>query len=264
MDLGTGLTLFGSAKLMEKFLGPTLEYFGEGIKDFSKKRVENLKKIFNNAIKKSNDEIDNQYSIPPRVLQGIIQEGSMVEDFIAIEYFGGVLASSRSGISRDDRGKYFTSLLSRLSIYQIRAHYIIYHIFKKVYNGKKIKTVKDLGDNKLDNWIFISAESFIHAMDFQDSEIEESFNIATHILSGLQRENLIEGFQAGMIGNNLGRHFDGARGQGIICGFSISGIELFLWAYGKRKIPIDEFWLRKNIFKIDKSVKLKRDYGPAF
>lgn len=264
MDLGTGLTLFGSAKLMEKFFGPTIEYFGDGVKDFTQKRIKNLKKIFHNAFSKAETEINKKYSVPSQVLKSILDEGSLIEDTISIEYFGGVLACSRSGVYRDDRGKYFISLLSRLSTYQIRAHYIIYHVFKNIYNGKKIKSVRDLGDNELDNWVFIPAQTFIKAMDFQDSEIDESFNITTHILCGLEKENLIDGFQAGMIGNNLGRHFDGARGQGIICGFSLSGIELFLWAYGKRKIPIDEFWLRKNIFKLDKSITLKRDYGPAF
>jgi hypothetical protein len=44
------LTVIGgaivSAKVVEKVLGPTAEYIGEGVASFAKKRVENLQKIF--------------------------------------------------------------------------------------------------------------------------------------------------------------------------------------------------------------------------
>ncbi len=38
MDLGTGLALLGSAKLLEKLLGPTADYVGEGAKTWAQRR----------------------------------------------------------------------------------------------------------------------------------------------------------------------------------------------------------------------------------
>src|SRR3990167_4792547 len=102
MDVGTGLALFGSAKFIEKLLGPTADYLGEGIKDWAKKQKENVGNIFLNAQKKLGDKIETEGMVSPKVLKGILNEGSFCEDFLAVEYFGGVLASSRSGISRDD------------------------------------------------------------------------------------------------------------------------------------------------------------------
>jgi hypothetical protein len=71
-------------------------------------------------------------------LKEILENGAWCEEELQVEYFGGVLASSRTGISRDDRGAYFTSLISRLSTYQLRSHYIFYHLFKKIFDGEDI------------------------------------------------------------------------------------------------------------------------------
>ncbi len=53
MDIVTGLALFGSAKLVGKILGPTAEYIGEGIKNWTEKRTNNVKNIFAIAQKKT-------------------------------------------------------------------------------------------------------------------------------------------------------------------------------------------------------------------
>lgn len=46
MKPGTGLTILGtavgSAKLVEKLLGPTADYLGEGLRQWTEKRVENV------------------------------------------------------------------------------------------------------------------------------------------------------------------------------------------------------------------------------
>jgi hypothetical protein len=45
-------------------------------------------------------------SIPARTLQKLLTDGSFVDDEICAEYFGGVLASSRSQTGRDDRAHF--------------------------------------------------------------------------------------------------------------------------------------------------------------
>src|SRR5262245_56683283 len=142
MEPATGLTILGtaigSAKVVEKLLGPTADYLGAGLRSWTEKRVENTKRIFVHATKLLGDGIDAPSSVPPRVLKGILEDGSFCDDELSAEYFGGVLASSRTGISRDDRGASFTALLSRLTTYQIRTHFIFYRIVRNLFAGTGI------------------------------------------------------------------------------------------------------------------------------
>src|ERR1051326_8640155 len=115
IDPGTGLTILGSAiggaKILEKILGPTSEYLGDQLKEWTIKKVTNTANIFKNAEKKLGDKINEKGTVPPKVLKSILEDGAWAEENLQVEYFGGVLASSRSGVSRDDRGAYFTSLM---------------------------------------------------------------------------------------------------------------------------------------------------------
>lgn len=77
-----------------------------------------------NAVEKSG-EMDETEAVPPKVLRDILNEASFNDDQVSVEYFGGVLASSKSGIARDDRASTITATLSRMSTYQIRCHYVI-------------------------------------------------------------------------------------------------------------------------------------------
>lgn len=68
-------------------------------------------------------------AVPPKVLKGIIGEAPFCDDELSAEYFGGVLASSRTGVSRNDRGAAFAALVGRLSAYEIRAHFFFTTLF---------------------------------------------------------------------------------------------------------------------------------------
>ena len=103
MDVGTGLALLGTAKLAERLIGPTVDYIGQGINTWTEKKVNNLRTIFSKAIEKAGDKLDEDGSVPPRVLNGILNEGAFCEDLLTAEYFSGVLTSSRTSTGRDDR-----------------------------------------------------------------------------------------------------------------------------------------------------------------
>lgn len=120
---------------LQKLLGPTADYLGGELQEFTKRRIENFGKIFQNADQKLGDRSNTHGSVPPRVLKEILNEGSYSEDESATEYFGGVLASSRTSIGRDDRGARIAKLVARLSTYQLRSHLLIYstirHLFRE-------------------------------------------------------------------------------------------------------------------------------------
>lgn len=268
MDAGTGLTILGSAigsaKLVEKLLGPTADYIGEGVKHWTEKRVNNVSRIFSIAAKKLGDKINEEGSVPPKVLKGILDEASFCDDELAAEYFGGVLASSRSGIARDDRGAYFIALLSRLSTYQIRSHYCFYHIFKRIFNNRRVNI--STGNRRANAMANIPVEVFNKAMDFSDDE--NSMIILHHAIAGLTRELLIDelwGHSAGIYystqiaindKNYSNEEIKELSKPSLILQPTIPGVELFLWAYGKPELAWMQFFDGRVQFDLDSNVEI--------
>ena len=259
MDVGTGLALLGSAKLLEKMLGPTAEYIGDGLQTWAEKRTENVRRIFSISERKLGDRIEIEGSVPPKVLKGILSEGSVCDDTVTAEYFGGVLASSRSGISRDDRGASFIALISRLSAYQVRAHYVLYHIIKNLFNGKDINPLKFSGRKEMESSIALDA--FDGAMNFNQSE--QLYILVPHIFYGLQRELLIENRFTYPSEKQFIEYADNVSVPEIIFQPSPFGIELFLWAHGRSDLNPQEFFKTEIEFDDHKFIDIPPAYGKA-
>lgn len=250
MEPATGLTILGtaigSAKIVEKLLGPTADYLGEGLRSWTEKRVQNTKRIFEHATKLLGDQIDVPGSVPPKVLKGILDDGSFCDDQLSAEYFGGVLASSRTGVSRDDRGAAFTALLSRLTTYQIRTHFIFYRIVRTLFVGSGISVTTSEGRHKLQT--FIPYSVYLPAMDFTGAEAAEIGSIMTHVMFGLARERLIEDqFHFGGV-DYIKRYVPSATVPGFVFTPSALGAELLLWATGQAKVHISEFLSQETVF----------------
>src|SRR5690625_1838561 len=167
---------------LNKMLGPTADYLGESIRDFAQKRAENIGKIFGNAESKLGPKLEQPGQVPPKVLKTIINEGSYSDDEIAVEYFGGILASSRTEQGRDDRGARIGKTLDGLSIYQIRSHYIIYSLVRKLF--------KDSGylfnmEDRPRMQIFIPWNAYIPSMEFDQKEMSQLVSIVNHAFFGL-------------------------------------------------------------------------------
>jgi hypothetical protein len=192
MDPATGLTILGSAiggaKIVEKLLGLTADYVGIGLRSWAEKRVQNASRIFEKAAEKLGDKIDEPGSVPPRVLKEVLDEGSYCDDELTAEYFGGVLASSRSGTSRDDRAASYLKLTSELSVYQIRFHYVSYTAWRTLFAGSGLRP--NFGEDLHKMWLFLPASFLMVAMDFASDE--PATNILMHCTSGLKRLDLID------------------------------------------------------------------------
>lgn len=261
IDPGTGLTVLGgalgSAKLIEKMLGPTAEYLGENIKDWTKKRVENTNSIFKNAEKKLGERIDDKGQVPPKVLKGVLDEGSWSEEELQIEYFGGVLASSRTKTSRDDRGASMISLISRLSTYQLRTHYVIYQCIKNHFNKQNFNIAESKDRRKME--IYIPFSSYKNSMDFNSEEMEEFHSLMVHAIWGLNREELISTFKYGPP-NFLNLDVKKHKEHGIIIQPSILGVELFMWAFGFGRNHSIEFLSPKMEFNTTEKIPIHQVY----
>lgn len=216
---------------LQKLLGPTAEYLGDGLRDLTKRRAENIGRIFQKAGVKLGDRIETPGEVPPRVLKTVVNEGSYCDDELAAEYFGGVLASSRTDTGRDDRGARIGKLLDGLSTYQIRAHYLIYGTVRHLFADAGIPFNME-GRPKMQ--IFLPFSGYFQAMDFSEKEMEQTGQLLNHVFFGLSAEDLIEGshWQYGPK-DSISKLFAGAQGGGIVCGPSALGAELFLWAFGR-------------------------------
>lgn len=256
MELETGITILGSAigsaKILEKILGPTADYLGYQLKEWTEKKVKNTAAIFKNAEKKLGEKINQDGSVPPKVLKGILNEGAWSEEELQIEYFGGVLASSRSGVKRDDRGAYFVSLISRLSTYQLRTHYILYQSLKKAFDGQEMNIGESEDRAKME--LFIPYSTYVNSMEFSIEELDSFINLMTHSVWGLNKEDLIDNFRYGPE-DYIQNQFKDANEGGIILQPTSLGIELFMWAYGFGRLNNNDFF--KPSIKLDELPSIK-------
>lgn len=239
MDPATAIALFGSAQLAVKVLGPTADYLGEGIKDWTELRVQNVRRIFEKAESRIGVNADPGQPVPPKVLKHVIDEGSFSDDVLTAEYLGGVLASSKSGISRDDRGASFAALVTRLSTYQIRTHYILYRVARTLLLGSQENF--GLGSTRVEHGrFFLPMETYEQAMNYEEGENPGA--IIQHAIWGLAKDDLIgQSFISAGNKDHLARLVPGVPGPGILFELTAYGMELFVWANGSGRVGLPAF-----------------------
>lgn len=233
---------------LQKLLGPTAEYLGDGLRNFTQKRFDTIGRIFQSASEKLGEEINETGSVPPKVLKQVVDDGSFADDPIEIDYLGGVVASSRSAISRDNRGASISKLIDSLSNYQLRAHYLVYASARHVFAGSGLRfSPTDRQKMKL----LLPLESFIAAMDFSAAELKQAQNIFTHIFFGLAKADLIE--QEWFFGqpSDIKLLAPNADVAGIVCQPSSPGVELFLWAFGRGRDRLEAIYTGNFEPKVD-------------
>lgn len=241
-----GIAYFlANSDMMKKVLGPTADYVGEEIKLLAEKRINNVKRIFSSAEKRLGDKINDNGKVPPKVLKEIINEGSFNEDELSAEYFGGLLASSRSEITRDDRAAYYISLITNLSTYQIRTHYIFYSVLKELFNDTKLNIGVERERKQM--IIYIPIDQYALSMNFENSENQNT--IVAHSMVGLIRGGLLDRFYAIGSSSVLQEYSNKIEKAGVIFQPSTVGVELFLWAHGRSDLSVQQFFEQKYLFE---------------
>ena len=236
MDVGTGLVLAGGVavnkEILNKLLGPTADYLGEGLKNNVQKANENLARIFNHSIKLLGPKIETDGEVSPRILREIINEGAFCEDEFASEYFGGVLACSRTSESKDDRGLTYLAIVSNMSTYQIRTHYIFYSIIEKLFKGQNLSCSMIDDCDKMR--VFLPWSVYSESMGINDELI------LSHCMTGLYRLGLIGVYTYGSK-DLICSKYPEANSDGILFIPSSFGVELYLWAHGHSNILVGNF-----------------------
>jgi hypothetical protein len=247
-----------ATQLVINVTGRALTWAGQQLWKLATEGDENAKRVLDKAEARLSDEARHNGPVSLRVFKEFLEQAPFIEDELTADYFGGVLASSRTGIDRDDRGAAFAQMIGRLSSYQLRAHYIIFATCKRVYDGTDAPD--DDGDGS-GRKVFIPEESWCAAMGFSSRENPEILN--PHALNGLHREGLIHGagFADDTKKSQENLNFRSST-PGLIVYPSYLGYELFLWANGLGRVGTGEFFERSIVF-LDCSIGLPVDAQAA-
>ncbi len=136
MEPLTTLTTAGTAlAIANKLLGKTAETISDDIANLYKVGRD---KIFATAVRKTANMNDGKIA-NLRVARDVFFNGSFTDEAICAEYFGGILASSRSVDGKDDIGVFYTDIIKSLSSSQLKLHYIIYHSLNKLWLEMKCR-----------------------------------------------------------------------------------------------------------------------------
>jgi len=243
VDPGTAAIVASSLLLakepLNKLLGPTLDYFGKEIESFAKKRSENIRRILQKAIKNLGSKIDEPGQVHPKILKGIVLDGSFCDDELTAEYYGGILASSRIGVSRDDRGASFLEQVSHLSFYQVRTHFICYTVLKILFQGSQLNP--GIPYDRYNMKTYLPDSDYIRSMAFKENN-EDSESCRVHSITGLKSHGLLSSTYIGepdyLSQNSPLNTFPES---GLLFEPSLFGIELYFWATGNGHLLYESF-----------------------
>ena len=220
---------------IQKLLGPTLDQIGN---DMQKLYSVGRDKILTVAIRKSDVKDGKKANL--RVARDVFWNGSFTDESICAEYFGGILASSRSKDGKDDRGIYYTDIIKSLSSQQLLLHYIIYRALNKLWlEMPKDKKRPNAGmGSELDNY----------KIWFASKEIEKSGIISVE-------KDVIALHNKGLVGGGYEANTHPFGGNKTLPYVKISpttlGIQLYAVAFNKlelwRTLPFEDFGEFSNI-----------------
>lgn len=127
-DIAITAGLAATAYVAQKLFGKTLDEMGD---DLNKSYKANREKLLAKAAKKVNDPDDGaQPNL--RVARDIVWNGAVTDDEVCAEYFGGLLASSRSSDGKDDSALIYVDCIKALSSKQLHLHYVIYSTLQEL------------------------------------------------------------------------------------------------------------------------------------
>jgi hypothetical protein len=244
---GGAYALKGTARVGQRIFGPTLDVVGAALAQYTEYRLRNVGRIMRHAERALGTRVEEPGTVPPRVAATVLEQGSWIDDEVMAEYFGGILASSRTETGGDDRGAAWAQLVARMSRFQIRAHYLLYGAIRELALDTlaiERRTLLLDAEEKIEDLVAcVPADVAVEVVDPPSASGEA---VVIHALTGLRREGLI----AGPIGFHPAGHQDHstlpdwfpdhARG-GLYAAGTFPGVELFLWAHGLGAIPPQAF-----------------------
>lgn len=249
-------TALGADDLVEKVLGASCAYFEEKTTKWSKGNLTSLSKIIQYATHKLGDALENGNSVPAKVIDQVLEHGPLCQEDLQLDYLGGILASSRND-DKSSLGVFLPPVVRMLSAYQLRTHYLLYHLLKSHFNGKVIDTDNHEALENLE--IYLPYATFYYAMNFTEFEGVNWENIMNHVMYGLNKEDLVTNFFNGEK-DKLKNRFKDVTEDGIIFQPTKHGLELFVWAYGYGQKNTNAFFSTELNFDNEHELEIGASY----
>jgi hypothetical protein len=231
-----GVLATAGAKLLYDVFGDSAKVFGKKLGSYSQAGVDNLERVLKKAYRRMKARAKTDGDVPVRVIQHVLTEAYFCEDEVQAEYLGGILASAKGPVARDDRAVSHITLLSSLSTYQIRTHYLLYGSILRWKGQYADQMLKWLAPHR-GITVAIAEEDYQIAMDFSAAEPVPA--ICQHIFAGLNERGLSEGGLSVVLPN------PNVRGQPDppfrYFYPTVLGIELFMFGLGHGDQTIDAF-----------------------
>lgn len=240
-NLPEALTAAGvGIEVFRRVLGPPLQALGDALERWSTYQLRNVGRVIRNAGQKLGDRADEKGAVAERAAIRIFQEAGNSDDEVIVDYLGGVLASSRTPGGRDDRGSVMTALISRLSTYQLRTHYVLYTIMRDESRGQDVNLYEV--DERRRAAVFIPYNVYEEALRLAEGE---SFGVLIrHSLVGLESEDLIHMMLWGDRDhlNDAVAPEEAVPGDGLVVSPTALGGDLFLWGMGQGQRTAEEMF----------------------
>ena len=169
---------------LQKVLGPILGEIGGDLKTLY---ASGRDKITQAAARKVTN-LEDGAKANLRVARDVFWNGSYTDESICAEYFGGILAASRSSDGKNDSGVFYVDIIKSLSSGQLKMHYIIYRTLNKELIANDVK--KDLNPGQETD---LGREQLYIPLNSLDDQLKGEDLGA--ILHGLHAQGLIGTFQ---------------------------------------------------------------------
>jgi hypothetical protein len=127
-DIVVAAGVASAAYVAQQLFGKTLAEMGD---DLNKMYKANRDKLLAKAAKKVSDPNDGAKP-NLRVARDVIWNGAVTDDEVCAEYFGGLLAASRSDDGKDDSALIYVDCIKALSSKQLHLHFVIYNSLHKL------------------------------------------------------------------------------------------------------------------------------------
>jgi hypothetical protein len=225
---------------IEKLLGPTVEYYGEELRDyFKKRRAQNCNNILEKSIKLLGSRLENIGSISTRIVGHLLTDGSFIENELMQEYYAGIIASSRTNDPIEDRALIFLKLLSEMSHYEIKSHYLFYSKIRDLNLNTRYNIFSSIESQMIKG--YVSYNEFETFLGIKDWEYYDKKVLLSDIFFRFDKSALIENFIYGNIKRI--RNIDPNTHEGDISfSCSVFGVQFYLWAHGEGLRQASDFF----------------------
>lgn len=236
--VGKALSKKETEGLVSRLIGPALDVWGGQLAKWADQRKTNVDQIMEKAAGKLDGGIDTEGSVPGRIAGKLLEDGSWCDDMIMQEYLAGVLAGSRTPDGADDRGVYWTDLVSRLASMQVRTHFVLYSALRQACIAQQ-KNNPEIGMQQGAFAVFVPTNDICSSIGFTKAQFDAGG--LTSAITTLVREGLLGAqWQVGADTwdkvappPGVERPADPILRHGVAVVPSHVGAELFMWAHGK-------------------------------